>query len=105
MAAAHPRGATSSPELPLAGEAVSRERGTAESSEPTPTADTEETAMHHTLSYHLVQARIADLRGQAQRASLSRVVRRARPGQPPELVSLTRHARPAAAARETPSPQ
>ena len=30
--------------------------------------------MHHTISYHLAQARIADLRHHAQRATLARAV-------------------------------
>jgi DNA-binding NarL/FixJ family response regulator len=36
--------------------------------------------MHPTTSYHLAQARIADLRHQAQQAAQARAVRRARPG-------------------------
>ena len=37
--------------------------------------------MHPTISYHLAQARIADLRRHAQRAALARAARRARPDQ------------------------
>ena len=37
--------------------------------------------MHPTISYHLAQARIADLRHHAQRAALARAARRARPDQ------------------------
>ena len=36
--------------------------------------------MHPTLSYHLAQARTADLRHRAQRDTLARAARRARPG-------------------------
>jgi hypothetical protein len=36
--------------------------------------------MHPTLSYHLAQARTADLRRRAQRGTLARAARRARPG-------------------------
>ena len=35
--------------------------------------------MHPTISYQLAQARIADLRFHAQRATLARAARRARP--------------------------
>jgi len=45
-----------------------------------PPSRTEETAMHPTLSYHLAQARTADLRHRAQRDTLARAARRARPG-------------------------
>ena len=45
-----------------------------------PPGRTEETAMHPTLSYHLAQARTADLRHRAQRDTLARAARRARPG-------------------------
>ena len=38
--------------------------------------------MHDTISCHLAQARIADLRHHAQRESLARAARRARPGRP-----------------------
>jgi DNA-binding NarL/FixJ family response regulator len=44
---------------------------------------TEETAMYHpNTSYDVVQARIADLRRDAQRDALARAARRAQPGQP-----------------------
>jgi hypothetical protein len=46
-----------------------------------PTDRTEETAVHHTVSYHLVHAHLADLRRQAQQATLARAARRARVGQ------------------------
>jgi hypothetical protein len=36
--------------------------------------------MHPTLSYHLAQARTADLRHRAQRDTLARAARRQRPG-------------------------
>jgi len=36
--------------------------------------------MHHAISCQLAQARIADLRHHAQRESLARAARRARPG-------------------------
>jgi len=36
--------------------------------------------MHPTLSYHLAQARTADLRHRARRDALARAARRARPG-------------------------
>jgi hypothetical protein len=36
--------------------------------------------MHPTLSYHLAQARTADLRHRAQRGTLARTAGRARPG-------------------------
>ena len=36
--------------------------------------------MHPTLSYHLVQARTADLRHRTQRDALARAARRTRPG-------------------------
>jgi len=36
--------------------------------------------MHPTLSYHLAQARTADLRHRAQRDTLAHAARRARPG-------------------------
>ena len=36
--------------------------------------------MHPTISHHLAQARIADLRHDARRAALARAARRARPG-------------------------
>ena len=36
--------------------------------------------MHPTLSYHLTQAHTADLRHRAQRDTLARAARRARPG-------------------------
>jgi hypothetical protein len=36
--------------------------------------------MHPTLSHHLAQARTADLRHRAQRDTLARAARRARPG-------------------------
>jgi hypothetical protein len=39
--------------------------------------------MHPTLSYHLAQARTADLRHRAQRDTLARAARRARPGARP----------------------
>ena len=45
-----------------------------------PPGRTEETAMHPALSYHLIQARTADLRQRAQRDTLARAARRARPG-------------------------
>jgi hypothetical protein len=45
-----------------------------------PPGRTEETAMHFTLSYHLAQARTADLRHRAQRDTVARAARRARPG-------------------------
>ena len=35
--------------------------------------------MHPTISYELAKARIADLRGQAERAQTARAARRARP--------------------------
>jgi len=38
--------------------------------------------MHPTLSYHLSQARTADLRRRAQRGTLARAARGARPGRP-----------------------
>ena len=36
--------------------------------------------MHHTISHYQAQARIADLRHHAQRDTLARAARRARPG-------------------------
>ena len=36
--------------------------------------------MHHTISYQLAQAHIADLRQRAQRNTLARAARRVRPG-------------------------
>ena len=36
--------------------------------------------MHHTISYQLAQAHIADLRERAQRNTLARAARRVRPG-------------------------
>jgi NTE family protein len=46
-----------------------------------PAGHTEEIAVHYAISYHLAQARIADLRRHAQQDILARAVRRARPGQ------------------------
>ena len=59
--------------------------------------------MHPTISYHLAQARIADLRNHAQRAALARAAHRARPGP-------RRHAAPLLSAlgrlvRRRPSPR
>jgi len=45
-----------------------------------PPGHIEETAMHPTISYQLAHARIADLRRHAQRGTLARAARRARPG-------------------------
>jgi hypothetical protein len=42
-----------------------------------PPDHTEETAMHHAISYQLAHARLADLRRHAQRATMARAVRRA----------------------------
>ena len=51
--------------------------------------------MHPTIGYHLVQAHLADLRHQAQRDTLARAARRARPHQSshpgPALPALARH--------------
>jgi len=46
-----------------------------------PTRPPEDTAMHHTISSPLARARIADLRHDAQRDTMARAARRARPGQ------------------------
>jgi hypothetical protein len=43
--------------------------------------------MHPTTSYHLAQARIADLRQHAQRDTLARTARRSRPDQRGHAVS------------------
>ena len=46
--------------------------------------------MHHTISYHLAQARIADLRHHAQRATLARAARsHSRPGLRPWVLCRT----------------
>ena len=51
--------------------------------------------MHPTIGHELAQARIADLRRDAQRESLARAARRARPHQSshpgPALPALARH--------------
>ena len=55
--------------------------------------------MHDTISCHLAQARIADLRHHAQRDSLARAARRAQPGQRrPAWSALERRVRRRAAA-------
>ena len=64
--------------------------------------------MHHTINYHMAQARIADLRNHAQRDTLARAARgpgrRRRPGlraralrRPGALPGITQAAQPGAA--------
>jgi hypothetical protein len=64
--------------------------------------------MHPIISYHLAQARIADLRHHAQQAALARAVRRARPGPrgqaTPLLTALGRQVRPRPAPRTGQAP-
>jgi DNA-binding NarL/FixJ family response regulator len=63
----------------------------------TPPDRTEETTMHPTISYYLTQASTADLRRQAQQATLAQAARPARPRQhgyaAPLLSALGRLAR------------
>jgi DNA-binding NarL/FixJ family response regulator len=75
----------------------------ASSEDNAPPDRTEETAMHPTISYHLAQARMADLRHQAQQAALARAARRARPG--PREHTAPRWLTPGRLARRSPAPQ